>query len=441
MIKHIRKSLIILIVLVIGLYFLMPYLIVFFTSPSFYLLQLGNFSAGLTDGDLQVAMLCILSCVSLTLFGYIIYLLLSSSTRASLISEYKTKELSSASDQLKELYENAPVPYLTINKDGEIRGGNKSALRFFGVLPQEIVSKNFFSFTAEEDKELGDKFLNFYKSDAPINREEMRMITKENGIKWVSLSVFLTKDSLTGEKNGLVTVFDITEQKQLSQAKTEFVSLASHQLRTPLATMKWFTEMIKSKDLGALNEKQLDYLNRIYSVNGEMIDLVETLLNVSRIEIGTLSITKQEVNVQEVVDSILVELSSQINGKKIVIEKLYNNALTNVNSDSKLLRIAIQNIITNAIKYNKDGGSVKIELKDDLGQNSIIVSDTGLGIPKEDQERIFTKLFRAGNVQNVSNSQSTGLGLYLTKSVIEALGGHISFKSEENVGTAFTLTL
>ena len=117
--------------------------------------------------------------------------------------------------------------------------------------------------------------------------------------------------------------------------------------------------------------------------------------------------------------------------------------MSNIDSDPKLIRIVIQNLITNAIKYNKDGGSVTINLNEGsgLGQSTISVSDTGLGIPKEDQKRIFSKLFRAKNVQDVSASQSTGLGLYLVKSMAEALGGNISFVSEENAGSTFTLRL
>jgi hypothetical protein len=137
----------------------------------------------------------------------------------------------------------------------------------------------------------------------------------------------------------------------------------------------------------------------------------------------------------------LVELSSQIDKKKIIFQKNYNNALTKLNSDPKLLRIIIQNLITNAIKYNRDGGSVTINLEEKVGvgESLISVSDTGLGIPKDEQNRVFSKLFRAKNVLDVSNSQSTGLGLYLVKSVAEALGGSISFVSEENTGSTFTL--
>jgi PAS domain S-box-containing protein len=434
--RHITISLIIIAIFTISLYLFTPYLINIIRNPQDYLWFIDH-----PTSDTQVLILSVLFYTLVVLIGYIVYLLATSSSRAELISEYKTKDLSVAKFQLEELYENSPVPYLTINKEGEIHGCNKSALRFFGVVPEEISGKNFFLFTTEEDKQLGEKYLNFFKSDSPINKEEIRLITKDGSVKWVSLSIFLTKDSTTKEKNGLVTVFDITEQKQLDQAKTEFVSLASHQLRTPLVTIKWYAEMLNSNQLGELNEKQKDYLNKMYSVNTEMIDLVEILLNVSRIEIGTLTIAKQATNVPEIIDGILVELSSQIDKKKIIFQKNYNNALTKLNSDPKLLRIIIQNLITNAIKYNRDGGSVTINLEEKVGvgESLISVSDTGLGIPKDEQNRVFSKLFRAKNVLDVSNSQSTGLGLYLVKSVAEALGGSISFVSEENTGSTFTL--
>ncbi|MEI6042478.1 MAG: PAS domain-containing sensor histidine kinase [bacterium] len=448
LVRHITISITTVIVLMGLLFWVTPFFTDIFLYPQKYFNLEGAGTGGgmftsFSASGFEALILLISAYITTVLIGYIVYLLLTSTTRAELISSYKTKKLLGSKMELEEIYENAPIPYLTINEEGEIHGCNKSALRFFGVIPAEISGKNFFFYTAEEDKELGEKFLNFYKSNLPINKEEIRMITKEGSVKWASISIFQSKDFSTGKKSGLVTVFDITEQKQLDQAKTEFVSLASHQLRTPLATIKWYTEMLSSGDLGVLTDKQKEYLGRMARVNKDMVDLVETLLNVSRIEIGTLAITKESTNVPLIVDGIIVELASQIDAKKIVFNKKYNNALSNVNSDPKLLRIVIQNLITNAIKYNRDGGSITIDLQDgvSLDQGEISVTDTGLGIPKDQQNRVFSKLFRAKNVQDVSSSQSTGLGLYLVKSVAEALGGSISFASEENVGSTFTLRL
>ena len=172
-----------------------------------------------------------------------------------------------------------------------------------------------------------------------------------------------------------------------------------------------------------------------------MISLVDVLLNVSRIEMGTLPVNLESTNLEELCQSVLSELSLQIEKNKIYIERQYNDFLKDVKSDPKLLRIVIQNLISNAVKYTRDNGTVTITFDESLGQKKIIISDTGLGIPKEEQERVFTKLFRAKNVRDLKNGQGTGLGLYMVKSIIESLGGSISFVSEENKGSIFTIIL
>jgi len=172
-----------------------------------------------------------------------------------------------------------------------------------------------------------------------------------------------------------------------------------------------------------------------------MIDLVETLLNVSRIEIGSVVIDMKKTNVPQIVDDILLELLAQVEAKHLNIVKQYNGNLENIESDPKLLRIVIQNLISNAVKYTSDSGTVSVILKESFDNKAIIVSDTGIGIPESERDKVFTKMFRAENVRRISESQGTGLGLYLVKSMIEALGGSISFVSEENKGSTFTIEL
>jgi PAS domain S-box-containing protein len=416
-------------------------LVVFGVLFIVFSLFLLPFIQNISTGDPQtyfviVFVSLILVCV---LISYVVYLLLTSKTRAELLSWEKVKELAVSKEEFVRLYESAPVPYIMLNKKGEIQSPNKAALRFFGVLPEEIEGKVLFTLTSKEDTENGQRLFQFYKSNLPINKEELRMITKNGGVKWAALSVFDMRSPVDNSRIGLATILDITEEKKLSQAKTEFVSLASHQLRSPLATLKWYSDILLSSGTNELSPKQKEYTTRIHDIIGDMVELVNTLLNVSRMEIGSFVVEKKSTDVQELCESILLELSSQIDKKKIEVIKQYGTALKKCDTDPKLLRIIIQNLVSNAVKYTPEGGTVTIALEES-GENKIVVSDTGLGIPKAQQDRIFTKLFRADNVAGVNNNESSGLGLYLVKSIVDTMGGDISFVSEENKGSAFTIT-
>jgi PAS domain S-box-containing protein len=412
-------------------FFLFSFVQDILTSPQKY------FDTQLSAAEVQFLVIHISLIVISVLISFVIYLLLSLNTRAELAALRATKSLNESLEQFARLYEEAPVPYFTLNKNGEILGSNKAALRFFGAEEREIKGKNLFSYEPKEDMEKAEKFLRYYKSNIPINKEEVRMITKGGAVKWGLLSVFEIRSAENAERTGLATIFDITKQKQLDQAKTEFISLASHQLRTPVATVKWYMEMLLSGDMGELAPKQKEYLNRIHNVNENMVDLIETLLNVSRIEIGSVRVESKPTNAIELSESVLSELSPQIEEKRINIDKQYGGNLEDMESDPKLLRIIIQNLVSNAVKYTPEGGTVSIIFKDSFGSKSITITDTGAGIPEGEQDKIFTKMFRASNVRKLTGEQGTGLGLYLVKSLAGAMGGSISFSSEENKGSTF----
>mgnify|MGYP001594940113 CR=1 FL=1 len=433
--EHLTISLVVLFIM-LGIVFLSFSLVQnILTNPHKY------FDIELSLTETQFLIVYVSLVVISVLVSYIIYLLLTLRTRMELAVLSATKSLNFSLEQFKKLYEGAPVPYLILNKKGEINESNKAALRFFGVVEEEIKGQNFFAYQPKEDLDKAEKLFQYYKSDIPINNEEIRMITKSGSVRWALISVFEMRSHKDPTHRGLATIFDITEQKKLDQAKTEFVSLASHQLRTPVATVKWYMDMLLSGNLGELSAKQEDYIKRVHGVNEEMVGLIDTLLNVSRIKIGSIEIDSKQTNVSKLVESVLTELSPQIEEKGIIIDKQYGNNLENIKSDPKLLRIVIQNLLSNAVKYTPKGGSVTIILKDSFIEKAIVVSDTGIGIPEKEQEKVFTKMFRADNVRGLSEGQGTGLGLYLVKSIIEAMGGSIQFVSKENKGSTFIIKL
>jgi PAS domain S-box-containing protein len=256
-----------------------------------------------------------------------------------------------------------------------------------------------------------------------------------------------------GEYIGFIgTEEDRTQEHLVDQAKTEFVSLASHQLRTPLSTINWYTEMLLNGDAGEINVEQKKYLNEIYQASQHMSALVNDLLNVSRIELGTFVIEPQPINPIETMLSVLSEVKPLLEKNQIQLLTNYDPTLTQYIADAKLLRIIFQNLITNAVKYNRYNGVVNIELNwqekganivnYQLPEDSLLfsVADNGIGIPQTQQNKIFTKLFRADNAQKV-DSGGTGLGLYLTQGIVENSGGKILFTSEEGKGTKFYVIL
>ncbi len=233
---------------------------------------------------------------------------------------------------------------------------------------------------------------------------------------------------------------DITQRKEVDRAKTEFVSLASHQLRTPLSAIRWYSEMLLSKYAGELNDKQRQYVNEIYAGNLRMVDLVNALLNTSRIDLGTFAIEPEDVSPVEICKSVIGELQPQLMERKQHVAEFFSQAPQIYRADPKLLRIIFQNFLTNSVKYTPESGTIQVEIAAQQAYLYIRVSDNGYGIPKSQAGQIFKKLFRADNVRQ-RDTEGTGLGLYIVKAIVEASGGRISFDSEENQGTTFHVYL
>jgi two-component system sensor histidine kinase VicK len=245
---------------------------------------------------------------------------------------------------------------------------------------------------------------------------------------------------------GSVILFrDATEEKEIDQAKDEFVSLASHQLRTPLSTINWYAEMLLDQDAGAITPEQKDFLEEIYNANKRMTELVSALLNVSRLDLGTFALDPKPADIVALVKEVLQDLKALTQKNEIRIAEQYEKIPT-VNIDKDLMRIVFQNLISNAIKYSPRGGLIAVEIGLSRGKQgrkkhlAICIRDSGYGIPKTAQKKIFTKLFRADNIKT-KITDGNGLGLYIVKSIITHSGGTISFTSEENKGTSFFITL
>ncbi len=229
---------------------------------------------------------------------------------------------------------------------------------------------------------------------------------------------------------------DITRRKEIDHAKTEFVSLASHQLRTPLSAIRWYTEMLKEGMGGAITDTQKSYLEEVYAANIRMIDLVNSLLNVSRIDMGTVHSEPEKIVIPPIVKSVIGELRPRIAHKKLSLKEEYAPDIPELWFDPQHMRMIFQNLLSNAVKYTPEGGVVTVSVRPEGDNIFFSVADSGIGIPKEQQPQIFNKLFRADNAREVDTT-GTGLGLYIIKSIIEKAGGSLRFESEQGTGTIF----
>ncbi|HSE60874.1 MAG TPA: ATP-binding protein [Candidatus Saccharimonadales bacterium] len=237
-----------------------------------------------------------------------------------------------------------------------------------------------------------------------------------------------------------IVLRDMTDEANMDRAKSEIISIASHQLRTPLTAIRWYaTSLLKDEEDLSPNQR-IEYLQRIHDANQHMIQLVDDLLNVSRIDLGTLTLEPRPTSLHATLDAVLKELAVEIAGKKLQIMENSNSHLYPVVVDPNSLHIILQNLISNAVKYSNEGGQVHITLQQQTHNALIAVKDHGVGIPAEQQVKIFSKLFRASNAQRVAVDGS-GLGLYVTKAMVERTGGRIWFDSVEGQGSTFYITL
>lgn len=244
-----------------------------------------------------------------------------------------------------------------------------------------------------------------------------------------------------GKIVGVIAVFrDISHEKEVDRAKSEFVSLASHQLKTPLSAIKWFAEMLLSGDVGALNDGQKEYVDNINQSNERMITLVNSLLNISRIESGRIIVDPEPTDISKLLTEVTVGLKAKLEEKHVDLVVQVQDGLPMIEVDPKLISQVYVNLLTNAIKYSPASSKVVVSVVKDGDEVLSCVSDRGYGIPKEEQHRLFDKFYRGSNVVKIE-TDGTGLGLYLVKAIITSSQGRIWYESEEGKGTSFWFAL
>lgn len=383
------------------------------------------------------------------LLAVVMYVFAAMKTRAVMYANEVTKGLRQGKAKDEAMLESIGEGLVATGKDGNIVLINRAFEDLLGWKEADLQGKlltHVLPILNDKGQKLEDTDVLLKKILKDGNKLSSQFLVFNQGYyqskhgRIFPVSITISPILVEGQVIGAVEVFrDVTKEKEIDKEKTEFVSLASHQLRTPLSTINWYTEMLLSGDVGDLTDSQKKYLSEIYSGSQRMVALVNSLLNVSRLELGTFTIEPEEIDLKELVSSVAKEQEHQLAEKEINLDVNISEDLPKLQADSKLLHMVFQNLLSNAIKYTNVAGTVKIAISLEKENILVKVTDSGWGIPKDEQDKVFSKLFRASNVKE-QDTEGTGLGLYIVKSVVEQSGGSIHFESEENKGTTFFIT-
>jgi len=227
---------------------------------------------------------------------------------------------------------------------------------------------------------------------------------------------------------------------ETNKMKSEFISIASHQLKTPLSEIKWGTELFLSRHKKDAGKDFLDFVEKISESNSKMIKLVNNLLNITRISQKKFSLKKEQFDILEILSKAVREnkiLAKTKNVKISLIDATKNNSAAI--GDRRGIKAVVDNLLSNAIKFTREG-IIKININRKKNKIIVCVKDSGVGIPKNEQERVFQKFFRGSNEVRYK-TEGTGLGLYLAKNIVEQCGGKMWFKSKEGEGSTFCFYL
>jgi len=327
-----------------------------------------------------------------------------------------------------------PITIMTVS--GNIIYTNPARADLLGTARTQMVGAHFLApYREKTDKKEMRAFELALRAGNPFQSENFTGLRADGTAFEAEVSLFPVRE------RGNVVFFtsleqDITKRKDVDRAKTEFVSLASHQLRTPLTAIRWYSEMLLKEQGHSFSDFEKKYIKEIYDANHRMIELISALLNVSRIDLGSFIINPEPTNLVALMESVIKEMEPHIVSKHLVILRDFSRDLPLVSVDPQLFRMVFQNLLSNSAKYTHPEGRISISLKQNGNAIVFTIADTGIGIPEKQKHLVFSKLFRAENARE-TDPDGTGLGLYIVKAIIEASGGSIRFESQEGEGTTW----
>ncbi|MDO8429034.1 MAG: PAS domain-containing sensor histidine kinase [Candidatus Daviesbacteria bacterium] len=343
------------------------------------------------------------------------------------------KEPNFQGEELINFFENAPIGLHWVDAKGTIIWANKFELKLLGYSRDEYIGHNTAEFYV--DPEVIKEILTRLKSDKTLSNYEVRLRAKDGAIKYVQISSNVYWEDGKFVHTRCFTQ-DITAKKELERRKDEFISMASHELKTPLTVIKGYTQILKT-NLSDSKDVYSEYILKMEDQINRLNKLVIDLLDVSKIESGKLRLERKKFNLNQLVTEVVGEMQHTTEKHKIMIR---GKVVKEILADKYKIGQVLVNLLSNAIKYSPKGDKIVVQLKG-RGEDALVtVEDFGIGISKKDRSNVFERFFQAQNTIRQSFS-GLGLGLYISAEIIRRHNGKIWMESEKGRGSKFFFTI
>lgn len=356
----------------------------------------------------------------------------------------RIEELVEANAKSEALLQSIGEGVIAADQEGKVIVANKVATSLLGVPTGALIGKLFIRETYlidEQGNMVSDKdrpMTQALSSGKSVTVNSYAFVRKDGSS--FPASVTATPVVLKGKPIGAMSVFrDITKEKEIEKLRVDFLSLASHQLRTPLSGTKWLIETIQRGTLGKLNSRQKSYLDNLYQVNERMIKLVSDMLGVLLLESGNASVERKESLVSRMCEEAIFMMEPAAKSSRVSLIGAFKGAKTlSVVSDQRMILGILECFISNAINYSKSGKKVTLDAMEESKSIVFSVKDSGIGIPQAEQKKVFDRFYRASNAKEFKPN-GTGLGLYAALLMARRIGADISFESKMGKGSTFYL--
>ena len=351
--------------------------------------------------------------------------------------------------RLKAIIDNAVDGIITIDSKGIVESTNPATARLFGYTQEEMHGNNIKMLMPDPDKSNHDRYIGNYHATGVgkiIGKGREVIGKRKNGTTFPFL-LSISEVELSGGKVFTGIIHDISELKEvrdalkkemeLNELKSRFVTMASHEFRTPLSAILSSASLISKYKESKDEDKRLKHINRIKSSVANLTGILNDFLSLSRLEEGKVLNDPEEFNMKELSLEIVEDMNVVLKEGQSISYQHYGDEL-NVVLDKNIIKNICINLLSNAIKYSAEEKKIEFVSSINNNQLDIVIKDQGIGIPDEDKQHLFGRFFRAHNAGNISG---TGLGLNIVKKYTDLLEGEIAFISELNKGTTFTITI